>query len=223
MEHEIGNIKEWRGVKNLVAARVVTDDDGEGGYTTGTVYSIGGVSSITRTTENSNEEHFYDDLPAVLISGVGADTVTIDTSALSLEVLAWLTGQTYNALLGAMIEGKPRPPYFALGYIIEKDDGSKTYVWHYKGKFSLPDQTNTTKDNTTNANGNQLVYTGIATTNKMDNGKGAKALVVDDGLHLTNVYHFFDTVTLPDELEHSTAIVGLAIAGVALVGNEQEP
>lgn len=221
MTSELGNIREWRGVKNLVAARVLTDNNGDGGYTTDTVYSIAGVASITRTTDSSEEPHYYDDMPAVLISGIGTDTVTIDTSAISLDVLAWLTGQVYKSNLGAMIEGKPKPPYFALGYITERDDGSKVCVWRYKGKFAVPDQSNSTKDNTANAEGNQLIYTGISTTHKfVKYGKGAKAMSVDDGLHLSNVWNFFDHVTTPDELEASTAVVGLAIAGIALVGNE---
>lgn len=221
MENSLSNIREWRGVKNLVAAQVLTDNDGEGGYTTGEVYAIAGVASITRTTENSSEAHYYDDAPAVIISGYGVDTVTIDVSAIPLDVLAWLTGQTYIAALGTLIEGRPKPKYMALGYITERNDGSKVYTWRYKGKFAIPDQTNSTRDNTTNANGNQLVYTGIATTHKFQRyEKGAKALDIDDGMHLSNTFNFFGGVTTPDDVEPSTCIAGLAIAGVSLCGND---
>lgn len=202
MNANLTEIREWRGVKNLVAAKVLTDDNGTDGYTTGTVYSIAGVATISRTTDSSSEAHYYDDMPAVIINGFGADTVTIDTSALPLDVLAWITGQTYDDKLGAMIEGNPEPGYYALGYITEKENGDEVYVWRYKGRFAIPDQSNNTIDNSTNANGNQLVYTGIRTTHKFaaNGNEGAKALNVDTSLDLADVSEFFSTVTTPDTL-----------------------
>lgn len=202
MNASLTEIREWRGVRNLVAAKVLTDDNGTDGYTTGDVYAIAGVATISRTTESSSEAHYYDDMPAVVISGFGADTVTIDTSAIPMDVLAWLTGQTYDTTLGAMIEGTPdASDYYAIGYITEKENGDEVYVWRYKGRFTIPDQTNNTIDNTTNANGNQLVYTGIKTTHKFTKGSGgAKALNVDVALGLANVTNFFSTVVTPDDL-----------------------
>lgn len=206
MNASLTEIREWRGVKGLVAAKVLTDDNGTDGYTTGDVYAVAGVATISRTTDSSSEAHYYDDMPAVVISGFGADTVTIDTSALPMDVLAWITGQTYDSNLGMMIEGNPEAAdYFAIGYITEKENGDEVYVWRYKGRFTIPDQTNNTMDNTTNANGNQLVYTGIKTTHKFTNGDdGAKAIAVDVGLGLADVSAFFDTVTTPDDLQAVT-------------------
>ena len=56
-------IVEYRGVSDLVAAEVLTDDD-DNGYTTGDVFAIAGVAEISKTTDSSNEAHYYDNMPA---------------------------------------------------------------------------------------------------------------------------------------------------------------
>lgn len=197
-------IVEWRGVEGLVAAEVTVDDNetGDGhGYVTGSVFAIAGVAEISRTTDSSNEAHYYDNIPAVIVSNTASDTVTISASAIPLDVLAEITGQTYDATTGALIEGPRDFKYFALGYKTKKTNGDEVYVWRYKGTFSIPDQTNTTENDGTDANGQEIVYTGISTTHKFTKtNKGAKALNVDLGKDLANVTTFFDTVTTPDTL-----------------------
>lgn len=194
-------ILEYRGVSDLVAAEVLTDDN-DTGYTTGEVFAIAGVAEITKAVEQSSEAHYYDNIPAIVIDSVGADTLTISASAIDLEVQAKLTGQTYISAKGAMVEEEATAPYFAVGYRTQKTNGDEVYVWRYKGKFQLGDLTNTTKDNSTNANGQELTFTGVATTHKFTaTTKGAKALCVDLGKDLANVENFFATVTTPDTLQ----------------------
>ena len=196
----LSEIVEYRGVEGLVAAEVLSDDNESGsGYAVGDVFAIAGVAEISKSVEQNSEAHYYDNMAAIVIDSVGADEITISASALPIEVQAKLTGQTYDSEKGALIEGEATRPYFALGYKTQKTDGSDVYVWRYKGKFTLGDETNTTKDDGTDANGQELTYTGINTTHKFaaNNNKGAKALVVDDGLGLAVVSSFFDTVTTP--------------------------
>lgn len=203
LSEKLGEITEYRGVEGLVAAEVTKDDnDLSGGYVTGDVFSIAGVAEISRTTETSNEPHYYDNMPAIVISSTGSDEVTISTSAIPLEVLAKLTGQNFDETTGAFIEGPRDNKYFALGYKTKKTNGDEVYVWRYKGTFNIPDQTNASEDDGTDANGQELVYTGISTTHKFTKtGKGAKAMNVDLGLDKANVSTFFDTVTTPDTLQ----------------------
>ena len=205
LPNKLTEIQEYRGVEGLVAAKVLVDDNetGEGhGYVTGPVFAIAGVAEITKAVEQGSEAHYYDNIPAIVIDSVGADTITINASAIPLDVQAELTGQTFLATKGALVEEEATKPYFAVGYKTQKTDGSDVYVWRYKGKFTLGDQTNATKNNGTSANGQSLTYTGINTTHKFTaTGKGAKGLVVDDGLGLAVVSTFFDTVTTPDTLQ----------------------
>jgi phi13 family phage major tail protein len=201
----LGEITEYRGVEGLVAAEVTVDDNdtGEGhGYVTGEVFSIAGVAEISRTTESSSEAHYYDNMPAVVISSTGSDEVTITTSAIPFEALAKITGQVYDDATGALIEGPRDNKYFALGYKTKKTNGDEVYVWRYKGQFSIPDATYATEDDGTDANGQEITYTGISTTHKFTKtGKGAKALNVDVGQNKADVATFFDAVTTPDSLK----------------------
>lgn len=201
LSRNLQEITEYRGVEGLVAAEVLTDDD-TNGYTTGDVFAIAGVAEISKSVDSQNEAHYYDNLPAVVISSTSADDIGVQVSAIPLEVLAKITGQKYNATTGAMIEGPRNTKYFALGYITKKTNGDLIYVWRYKGMFNIPGETNHTDDDSTDANGQELTYTGVATTHKFaaNDNKGAKSMYVDLAKGLADVSAFFDTVTTPDSL-----------------------
>ena len=197
-------IVEYRGVEGLVAAEILTDDD-DNGYTTGPVFAVAGVAEISKTTDSTNEAHFYDNMPAVVIANTSEDNITISVSAIPLDVLATISGQIYDSATGSMIEGPRDFKYFAIGYKTKKTNGDEMYVWRYKGTFNIPDQTNTTENDSTDANGQEIVFTGISTTHKFaKTGKGAKAMVVDCAKELADVSSFFTTVTTPDDLVGST-------------------
>ena len=202
MANNLNEIVEYRGVEGLVAAEVLTDDNGESGYTTGAPFAIAGVAEISRATDSSSEAHYYDNIPAVVVSSTAADEVTINASAIPLDVFAKITGQNYDELTGSLIEGARDVKYFAIGYKTKKTNGDEVYVWRYKGTFNIPDTTNTTENDSTDANGQEIVFTGISTTHKFTKtGKGAKSINVDLGKDLADVTTFFDEVTTPDTIQ----------------------
>jgi hypothetical protein len=89
------------------------------------------------------------------------------------------------------------------GYKTEKTDGTTVYVWRLKGKFSIPDTTAATKDEGTDANGQEIIYTGINTTKKFTKtGKGAKAVNVDTSVNaaMTDATWFAEVQT-PDTVQ----------------------
>lgn len=199
----MAEIFEYRGVEGLVYAEVTKDDDES--YTTGDVKELAGVAELGRTTETSSEPHYYDNVPAVVVSSTGSDEVTCTVSAIPLSVLADITGQHYDTTLGVLIEGERETKYFALGYKTKKTNGKEVYVWRYKGQFSIPDSTHATEDDGTDANGQEITYTGISTTHKFTKtGKRAKAMNVDLEADKADVSTFFDTVTTPDTLTAKT-------------------
>lgn len=191
-------IVEYRGIEGLVYAPV-TEDTTEN-FTTGEVKELAGTSELTRTTESSSEVHYYDNMPAITIESTGSDEVTCSVSAIPLDILADITGQVYDETIDTFIEGARENKYFALGYKTKKTDGTEVYVWRLKGTFSIPESTHATEDDGTDANGQEVTYTGISTTHKFTKtGKGAKAInVLADGK--ANVTDFFKTVQTPDTI-----------------------
>ena len=206
LSRQLNEVREWRGVSDLVAAPVITDTAEE--YTTGDVFAIAGVATISKAANSSTEAHYYDNKPMIVISSQGADNITVNVSAIPLDVLAKLTGQYYNENTGGMVEGERVPQYFAIGYKTQKDNGETVYVWRYKGMFNVPDQENNTITHGTDANGQELNFMGVSTVHKFVNNpdpvtgeaRGAKAYNVNASLGLADVSTFFHTVTTPDDL-----------------------
>lgn len=198
------SIQEYRGIRGLVAAEV-TADDAEN-YTTGDPFAIAGVAELSRTTESASESHFYDNNPAVVIDSTGADEVTISASAIPFDALAKITGQFYDESKGLFVEGERENKYFAIGYITKKTDGTEIFVWRLKGKFNIPDSTHATENDGSDANGQEIVFTGINTTHKFTiNGekKTAKAVNVDTKINAVDEEEFFATVQTPDTVKAS--------------------
>lgn len=198
-------IFEYRGVSDLVYAEVTKDNNKTGndeGYKTGTVKSLAGVAEISKSTEASNEAHYYDNLPAVVISSTGSDEVTISASGIPLDVLADITGQYYDSATGMFVEKERVPKYFAIGYKTKTTSGDEMYVWRLKGTFNIPDQTSQTEDDGTDANGQEITFTGISTTHKFTKTNApAKAVTVNTGLDLiADKANFFAAVQTPDSI-----------------------
>ena len=192
-------IYEYRGVEGLVYAKVNTDTSET--FATGTVKDLAGVAEISKATDSTNEAHYYDNLPAVVVSSTGSDTITISASAIPLDVLAEITGQGYDAETGTFVEQERTPGYFAIGYKTKDTNGNQYYVWRLKGTFNIPNQDSQTENTGTDANGQEITFTGISTIHKFTKtGKPAKAVTVNTGLGLTNVTNFFNSVQTPDTI-----------------------
>ena len=200
----MAEINEWRGIRGLVAAEVSKDDETD--FTCGTPFAIAGVAELSRTTESSSEAHYYDNIPAVVIDSTGADEVTITASAIPFDALAKITGQVYDEAKGMFVEGERESKYFAIGYITEKTDGTEVFVWRLKGKFNIPDSTHASKNDGTDANGQEIVYSGINTNHKFTVGgkkKTAKAVNVDTSVNAVTEADFFKEVMTPDKVSAS--------------------
>lgn len=213
---DLQQIVEFRKAKGLVAAEVLVDDANN--YTAGDVFAIAGLQEVSKTTESSSDTHYYDDYAAIIVNTTGPDTINLNVSVIPQDVLAYITGQNYNAATGALIEGTRKTRYFAVGYITGNTAGETIYVWRYRGMFSVPDETVHTDDDSTDANGQTLVYTGIKTTHKfvnnpddLGNPDGAKGMSVNVSKGLADVSTFFDTVTTPDTLVPVTPATMYAI------------
>ena len=196
------DVQEYRGIRGLVAAEVITDS--AEAYECGTPFAIAGVAELSRTTESGSESHYYDNVPAVVIDSTGADEVSITASAIPFEALAKLTGQVYDATKGMFVEGERQAKYYAIGYITEKTDGTEVFVWRLKGKFNIPDSTHATKDDGAEANGQEITFTGVNTAHKFTalGNKTAKAINVDTSVNKSvTETEFFAEVQTPDTVK----------------------
>lgn len=206
-------IFEYRGVAGLVAAPIL--EDSTDNYTTGDVIELAGVSQIAKATESQNDTHYYDNNPAIVISSTGADTITIDTSAIPFDVLAKITGQSYDSAKGMFVERERDPGYWALGYKTKDTNGNEVFVWRQKGTFNIPDQTNQTENAGTDANGQSITYTGVATIHKyLLDGKlrPIKAVNVDTSVNAIDETTFFATVQTPDTISGAPEVTGIGVS-----------
>lgn len=190
-------IYEYRGVEGLVYAPVTADTSEA--ITFGAVKDLAGVAEISKTTDSTDEAHYYDNIPAIVVSSTGSDEITISTSAIPLDVLADITGQYYDATTGMFVEQERTPKYFAIGYKTKTTDGVDMLVWRLKGRFNIPDQTNATENDGTDANGQEITFTGINTIHKFTKtSASAKGITVDTSVNAVDEEDFFETVQTPD-------------------------
>lgn len=207
----MADIFEYRGVSDLVYAEVTKDDST--GFQTGTVKSLAGVAEISKASNESSETHWYDNLPAIVVQSQSSDTITINASGLDLETLADLKGQVYDATTGTYIEGEGTTKYFAIGYKTQNTNGDEMYVWRLKGTITVGDETHSTKNDGTDANGQELTFTGISTIHKFTKtGKPAMAVTVNSTLDLiANAAQFFNAVQTPDTITAKTSIPSVTV------------
>ena len=198
---------EFRGCKNLVFAKITKDDNAEnGGYVTSTVKPLAPVAEISKNVETSSEAHYYDNKAQIVINSEGADTVSFTIAIPSDEVLAEITGRTYDSTKKMFIESERSNDYFAVGYILgENGEGDdERYVWRYKGTFNIPEETAATIDDGTDANNMTLEFTGIYTEHIFTNGKGtgvkgaAKASYISKSSNVATADKWFEQVSTPD-------------------------
>lgn len=190
-------IYEYRGVEGLVYAPVTADTSEA--ITFGAVKDLAGVAEISKTTDSTDEAHYYDNIPAIVVSSTGSDEITISTSAIPLDVLADITGQYYDTTTGMFVEQERTPKYFAIGYKTKTTDGVDMLVWRLKGRFNIPDQTNATENDGTDANGQEITFTGINTIHKFTKtSASAKGITVDTSVNAVDEEDFFEAVQTPD-------------------------
>ena len=200
------NIFEYRGASDLVYAPITKDDST--GYETGTVKELAGLAKLSKKTASTRNTKFYDNVPAIVTGGTGADDLNIDVSAVPLDTVADITGQVYDDTTGTYIEGEAAIKYFALGYKTQDTNGNEIYVWRLKGTFNIPDEDHETEKDDGASNGQTLVYTGISTIHKFQkDGKthrGVSTNVTQKLISDEDIAKFFDSVQTPDTITPKT-------------------
>jgi|SRR5690625_4755202 len=107
---------------------------------------IGAIQATITPTVNA-ETLFADDGPSEVASALGDIEVALNVKDLPLPVQAKLLGHRFEN--GVILRSADDiAPYVALGFRSQKSNGKDRFVWLYKGKFSVPEQDYTTKEDT---------------------------------------------------------------------------
>ena len=216
------DVFEFRGVDNLYFAKVLQDD--ENGFVCDTPKKLAPVAEVGKTTDSSSEAHYYDNKAMIVINSEGADTITITVAPPELEIMAELTGRSFDPVTGMLVDNVRENSYYAIMYRTKGTDGKYRYVSRLKGQFGIPDETAATENDGTDTNNIQLTFTGIYTEYEFTKGRynpgtatwskgSAKGVVVDTRYGLADVATFFSAVQTPDTVSASGTV---NVTGVTL-------
>lgn len=207
----MSEVFEFRGVDNLYIAKVTKDDDT--GFECDTPVKLAPVAEIGKTTDSSNEAHYYDNKALIIVSSESSDTITLTVAPPELKMLANIIGRSFDEATGMMVESPRSNDYYAIMYRTKGTDGKYRYVSRLKGQFNIPEETNATENDGTDTNNTSIEYTGIYTEHEFTKGKyngtswekaSAKGIVVDTRYDKVDVSIFFNEVQTPDTVTAKT-------------------
>ncbi len=172
-----------RGLSNVFAAEVTKDENVEGGYVVGDPFHLIPAGEMTRTASSEKTSVFFDNAVFYQSGSESATDISITGAALRPADVARLTGKYVDPETGTVLDtGEYTEKYFAVCGETENIDGTKEYFWFLKGTFAIPEQSDKTKDDTTDTNGMTLSYSAIQTAHQFTVGgekKPMKRVVID--------------------------------------------
>ena len=215
-------IFEFRGVDNFYFAEVIEDD--ANGYSCGTPVHIP-VQEIGKATDSSSEAHYYDNKAMIVVNSESADIITLVLAPPALQLLAQMTGKSFDATTGMMVDSPRQNKYFAIMYRTKGTDGGYRYVSRLKGQFNIPEESVQTENDGTDTTNTSIEFTGIYTEYEFTKGiyhsdtqtwekAGVKGIVVDARYGLADVSNFFASVQTPDSVQVASGVYTVSGIGV---------
>lgn len=205
-----------RGLSNVFAAEVIKDDKDE--ITFGTPFHLIPAGEMSRSVETESTPVYFDNVVFYQSGSEGPTEVSITGASLRPADVGRLLGKIVGIGNGVMYDtGEYTEKYFALGGETENTDGTKEYFWFYKGTFSISEQSDKTKDDSTDTNGTELVYSAIQTQHqfRLTDGevvygnKPMKRIVVDtETVRLATDASWTAQVVTPDNLGEVIEVIG---------------
>jgi len=141
------------GVKSLYYA-VMNDEDAE---TFDAPVKVDGVSSINISANSGTSKFYADNKLHENIPYITDFEITLELAQLNPSTRAALLGNTLDASGVLTEKTTDKPPYVALGYKITKSNGSDVYVWLFKGKFRVPDESIETEGETPEPQSDEII------------------------------------------------------------------
>jgi phi13 family phage major tail protein len=172
-----------RGLSNVFAAEILSDENSEEGYKVGTPLHLIPAGEMSRTASSESTPVFFDNVVFYQSGSESATEISITGAALRPADIARLNAKHVDTETGAVLDtGEYKEKYFALGGETKNTDGTKELFWFMKGTFAIPEQTDKTEDDSTDTNGMTLNFSAIQTKHQFDVGgekKPMKRVVID--------------------------------------------
>ena len=131
------------GLRDLFYAPITTATDGKETY--GTPVRMAKAINADLSVEVAEATLYADDAIDVQVKEFVGGTLTLQVNDLAPQIRAVVLGQTQDAD-GAVLAGENDvPPYLAVGFRARKTGGEYKYIWLYKIKFGIPNETYATK------------------------------------------------------------------------------
>lgn len=158
-----GEYKSVIGLDSLYIAEVTQDT--AAGYTAGTPEFLAPAANAVHEPSVTTLVQWMDDQPYDVMSAQGETKITLTISGLPAEMLAWITGATFDASSGRVFDNAnpALAPYFALLFRSQKSNGSYRYYCYLKGKFSPPKEESATKTDKPDPKSAQVEFLAIKT------------------------------------------------------------
>lgn len=195
----MSQVFKFRGCDECYVAKLLTDDTE--GVTYGPLKKLFPLGEVGKSTGSDSAASYADNKALLIVNSEGNDEISLTGFGISLEMLAEITGKTFDEAKGALIDNVRTVDYFALIYREKLTNGKYRYHSRLKGTFNIPDEGAATEDDGTDSQGQELTYTGIFTTHEFTNGGSAKGVVIDTQYEGANVEGFFEAVTTPDTVK----------------------
>ena len=194
-----------RGLKNLFAAEVLTDDNGTDGYTTDDPFYLIPAGEMSRQVSRDVEDKFFDDVVFYRSGNEGATEITITGAALRQAKTALLQAKKIDSSTGAIIDtGEYEEKFFALGGTTENVDGTEEKFWFAKGTFSITSRSDKTKDDSTETSGDEITYSAVKTKHLFtvdSKSVPLKKIVIDSKTtEIKSGKDWYEQVVTPDNL-----------------------
>jgi phi13 family phage major tail protein len=131
------------GLKDLYYAIQTKDDSTSVAYSV--PVKIAGAINAKSAPSSESLTVYADDGPSEQLNQLGTIALDLETKDLPLDVQAALLG---HSIVGGVLIKKDTDiaPYVAIGYRSTKSNGKSRFMWLLKGKFSLPEDEDRTKE-----------------------------------------------------------------------------
>lgn len=172
-----------RGLSNVYIAELISDTEEKIEY--GTPRHLMPAGEMSRTTENEKTNVYFDNVVFYQSGSEGATEISITGAGLRAAFEADILGKYVDPETGAVLDtGEYVEKYYAICGETDNTDGTHEHFWMLKGSFALPEHEDKTVDDSTDTNGQTMVFSAIQTKHKFTIGnekKPMKRVVIDTG------------------------------------------